>query len=89
MPVGPIILWPEKAMKSTPRSRTSTGEWGTSWAPSATTTAPAAWATEAIWRTGLMVPSTLDMHETPTTLTPSTRRSRSSSTSRPSSSIGM
>ena len=44
MPVGPIILWAEKAMKSTPSSRTSTGECGTSCAPSATTTAPAAWA---------------------------------------------
>src|ERR1700685_3633092 len=34
MPVGPIILWAEKAMKSTPSSRTSTGEWGASCAPS-------------------------------------------------------
>ena len=85
MPVGPIILWAEKAMKSTPSSRTSTGEWGTSCAPSATTTAPAAWAAVGDrGAPGLMVPSTLDMHETPTTLTPSTRRSRSSSTRRPS-----
>ena len=44
---------------------TSTGACGTSWAPSATTTAPAAWAASAISLTGLMVPSTLDMAETP------------------------
>ena len=89
IPVGPMVLCPEKAMKSAPSSFTSTGAWGTSCAPSATTTAPAAWAASATTRTGLMVPSTLDMAETPTTFTPSTRRSRSSSTRRPSPSTGM
>ncbi len=78
-----MVLCPEKAMKSAPRSFTSTGAWGTSCAPSATTIAPAAWAASATTRTGLMVPSTLDMADTPTTFTPSTRRSRSSSTRRP------
>ena len=70
------------------RRATSTGACGTSCAPSATTTAPASCAASAMTRTGLMVPSTLDMHDTPTSLTPSTRRSRSSRTRRPSPSIG-
>ena len=45
---------------------------GDSCAPSATTTRPGAWARSRDSRTGLMVPSTLDMAEMPTSLTPST-----------------
>ncbi len=48
IPVGPSILWALKARKSTPSAVTSVGRWGTDWAPSATTTAPAAWATSAM-----------------------------------------
>ena len=70
MPVGPSILWAEKARKSTPSAATSTGRWGTDWAPSATTSAPAACAASAIRASGLIVPSTLDMAETADQLRP-------------------
>ncbi len=41
-------------------SCTSTGPWGTLWAPSMSTRAPAAWAFAVISRTGLMVPSAFE-----------------------------
>ena len=50
MPVGPCILWPEKARKSAPRVFTSVTWWGTDWAPSTTTTAPCRWAASAMRR---------------------------------------
>ena len=37
MPMGPMILWAEKAYMSAPRSRTSTAMCGTACAPSTTT----------------------------------------------------
>ncbi len=61
IPVGPSILWPLQARKSAPRAVTSTGRWGTAWAPSTTTTAPTAWAAAASSATGGIVPVTLDM----------------------------
>ena len=60
-PVGPHILWPQKAMRSAPSSATSVGRWGTYWQASTHTMAPAACAASAMRRTGLIVPSTLDM----------------------------
>ena len=60
MPVGPNILWPLKAMKSTPSSCTLTGACGTAWAPSTRTSAPALWARAASSFTGLTVPRTLE-----------------------------
>ena len=88
IPVGPIILWPEKAMKSAPSAVTSTGAWGTSWAPSTRTSAPALWAAAAISATGLMVPKTLDMADTPTNFTPCNKVARSVRSRRPSPSRG-
>src|SRR5579883_2352082 len=41
IPVGPSILWPVNPTRSAPRAATSVGRWGTYWAPSATTIAPA------------------------------------------------
>ena len=66
MPVGPSILWPLKARKSAPSSRTSVGKCGTLWAASTSTTAPAAWARRAISATGLIVPSTFETEATAT-----------------------
>ena len=43
MPMGASILWPEKTRKSTSRSWTSTGMWGTLWAPSQTMYVPLSW----------------------------------------------
>ena len=47
MPVGPHILWAEKATKSASHACTSTGRWGTAWHASTSTWAPAAWAASA------------------------------------------
>ena len=71
---GPSSCGPRRPGSRRRASATETGACGTSWAPSATTTAPAACAASAITRTGLMVPSTFDMHDTPTSFTPSTKR---------------
>ena len=38
MPVGPHILWAEKARKSAPMACTSVGTWGTYWQASTTAT---------------------------------------------------
>ena len=83
-PVGPHILWPLKARKSAPSSTTSVGRWGTDWQASTRQSAPTACAASANWRTGVMVPSTLDTADTPTSFTPSSRRSRPVRSSRPS-----
>ena len=77
MPVGPSILWALKARKSQPSAPTSVGRWGTDWAPSASTRAPARWAASAMRAKGVMVPSTFDMVVQATSFTPSRRRSRS------------
>ena len=66
MPVGPSILWPLKARKSAPSSRTFVGRCGTLWAASTSTTAPAAWARRAISAIGLIVPSTFETEATAT-----------------------
>ncbi len=55
------------------------------WAPSTSTRAPAAWAASASRRTGVRVPSTLDMAVTASSLAPSSCRSRSDRSSWPSS----
>ena len=44
IPVGPSILWPEKATKSTSTARTENGMCGTDWQASSTTSAPTALA---------------------------------------------
>ncbi len=44
IPVGPSILWPENAAKSTPRAWKSTGWCGTDWHASRTVSAPTACA---------------------------------------------
>ena len=88
MPVGPSILWPVKASRSTPRADTSVGSCGTPWEPSATMTAPTAWACSAIRAIGLTVPSTLETQASETTLVRSLMspsRSAASRSSRPSS----
>ena len=71
MPVGPHILWPVKPRKSAPSACTSVGRWGTYWAASTSTSAPASWAASARRRIGLSVPSTLLMAVTPRSLAPS------------------
>jgi hypothetical protein len=60
MPIGPSILCPEKAAKSTPRAWTSTPMCGTDWQASRTVSAPTSLARLTSWSTGLIVPSTLD-----------------------------
>ncbi len=77
MPVGPHILWPVKPKKSTSSACTSVGTWGTSWAPSTSTRAPAAWAASVMRRTGVSVPSTFDMAVKARSLAPSRSRSKS------------
>ena len=44
MPLGPSILWPENAAKSTSRAWKSTGWCGTDWQASSTVSAPTACA---------------------------------------------
>ena len=66
MPVGPSILWPEKARKSQPRARTSTGMWGTACAASITIAAPEARAALTIRSAASRVPSTLETSENAT-----------------------
>ena len=87
IPVGPSILWALKARKSQPSRPTSVGRWGTDWAPSASTSAPARWAASAMRAKGVIVPSTFDMVVQATSFTPSRRRSRSERSRRYSSSM--
>ena len=61
MPVGPHILWPEKARKSQPMARTSSGMWPADWAASITVTAPTARARRQSSAAGLIVPRVLEM----------------------------
>ena len=89
MPIGPSILWPVKATKSASMAWTSVARWGTYWLASTSTSAPAACAASASWRTGLMVPSTLDMADTQSSLAPSRSRSRSVRSSVPSAVTGI
>ena len=84
MPDGPHILWAEKAMKSAPMACTSVGTWGTNWQASTTATAPWSWAWSLRKRTGLMVPRTFDIAVKQNALVPSSNRSRSVRSSRPS-----
>jgi hypothetical protein len=53
-------LCPEQARKSQPRAWTSVARWGTLWAPSRRTTAPAAWARRTIAAASVIVPSTFE-----------------------------
>ena len=71
MPVGPHILWAENATKSASHACTSTARWGTAWQASTSTCAPAACAASASGRMSLMVPSTLDIALTASSLAPS------------------
>ena len=59
-PVGPNILWPEKAMKSTSNSFTSTLKCGTDWHASSTRIAPTALAATVICFKGVILPKTFD-----------------------------
>src|SRR5439155_801709 len=66
LPVGPSILCPLNARKSTSRSCTSIDMWGAAWAASTTQTAPTSWALFAISFTGLIVPRTFEQRATVT-----------------------
>ncbi len=59
-PVGPSILCPENAIRSTSSARTSTGMCGTDWQASSTTSAPTSLARATIGATSLMVPRMFD-----------------------------
>ena len=62
MPVGPSILWPEKAMKSMSNSCTFTGMCGTAWHASTMHQRARPCARPAVNSfTGLIVPTTFDM----------------------------
>ena len=61
MPVGPQILWPEKARKSQPISRTSTRVWPALWAASTTVMTPASRARRQSSVAGLTEPIVLEM----------------------------
>ena len=89
MPDGPHILWLEKAAKSAPHACTSVALWGTYWQASTTARAPASWAAAHSSATGVSVPSTLLIAVTDSTLAPSSRRSRSVRSSRPSAVSGI
>ena len=88
-PVGPSILWPVKPTKSASHACTSTGRWGTAWAASTFTSAPAAWAASDSNRMSFSVPSTFDMAVTDRSFAPSSSRSRSVRSSWKSSVIGI
>ena len=61
IPVGPSILWPDRAKKSQSKSITSTGMWGALWAASTNTVAPIFLAFAVSSLTGFMVPTPLDI----------------------------
>ena len=88
--VGPSILWPLIVRKSQSSSVTSTGTWGTSWAPSTSTSAPTACAASTSSFTGGSVPSEFDMPVTASSFVRSvSSEPRSDRSSRPSSVSGM
>lgn len=60
IPLGPSILWPEKAAKSTSSAWKSTGRCGTDWQESSTVSAPTALARETSSPTGASAPVTLE-----------------------------
>ncbi|CFE39095.1 Uncharacterised protein [Mycobacterium tuberculosis] len=60
IPLGPSILCPENAAKSTPSSCRSTGWCGTDWQASSTVSAPDWWARETSSLTGVSTPVTLE-----------------------------
>mmetsp|Transcript_44379 Transcript_44379/g.106626 ORF Transcript_44379/g.106626 Transcript_44379/m.106626 type:complete len:201 (+) Transcript_44379:548-1150(+) len=60
MPVGPHILCPDAATKSTPSSCTSTGMCGRLWQASSSTSASTACAAATISRTGATQPSVFE-----------------------------
>lgn len=60
MPLGPSILCPEKAAKSTPSAWRSTGWWGTDWQASRTVSAPTAPARATSSATGATAPVTFE-----------------------------
>ena len=76
------ILWPVKPTKSASHACTSTDPWGTAWAASTSTVAPAAWPASARRRTSFTVPSTFDIAVKAKSLAPSRSRSRSLRSSR-------
>ena len=85
-PLGPHILWPENAAKSTSKAWKSTGMCGTDWHASSTVTAPTAFARRTISSTSACAPVTFDWWVKATTLTDSSNSSESRSI-RPSSVI--
>ena len=68
MPLGPHILWPEIARKSTPSACTSSGTCGADCAASHTKIAPCACAQAASFSTGLIVPIEFETWFVATTL---------------------
>ena len=60
MPVGPSILCPENAAKSTPSDGRSTGWCGTDWQASRTVNAPTSLARRTSSATGAPVPVTFE-----------------------------
>ena len=91
MPLGPHILWPENAKKSTPSACTSTFLCGTACAPSQTMIAPSSCARAASFSTPVTVPSEFETRFVATTLTRPSRQTSSSMSSRssPPSSSGI
>ena len=84
MPLGPSILWPENAAKSTPSAWKSTGWCGTDWQASSTVSAPTALARATSSATGATAPVTFEWWLNATTFTRSSSSSESRSM-RPSS----
>ena len=86
IPLGPSILCPEKARKSTSNAATSTGMCGTDWQASSNTRAPTSRARAVMVATGLIVPTTLDWCANATSFVRSLTSSfRSDRSRRPSS----
>ena len=86
IPVGPHILCPVNASRSTPSAVTSVGRCGTDCDASSSTSAPTSRARATIRSVGLIVPRMLDMWTNETIFVRSaTRLSSPDSSSRPSS----
>src|ERR1700739_4765063 len=84
IPLGPSILWPENAAKSTSRAWKSTGWCGTDWQASSTVNAPTALALATSSGTGPTAPVTLEWWLQATTLTRSSSCNESRSIRRSS-----
>ncbi len=69
IPLGPSILWPENAAKSTPSAWKSTGWCGTDWQASSSVSAPTAFARATSSATGATAPVTFEWWLNATTFT--------------------